>query len=411
MRSIDRAEWDSLASRYDSPFLSWGFLALLEESGSVSQERGWTPLHLLLRRGSRLVAAAPLYAKTSSGGEFVWDFQFARAAEANGITWYPKLVGMIPLTPSPAWRVMIAEGEDEEGLVAAVLEILTDTARSNQLGGFHALWPAPDMALRLRSHSLARKGATGVGPGTSFPPRPKGRIGGEGLPGLVAWEHQSFIWNDEGYGDFAGYLAAFSKNMRRNVQRERSGLDENRIERRVIGAAEAGSTPGLLEKMADFYETTNDRFGPWAARWLERDFFLRLPEFMPEGWILGAAFAEGEKEPVALSFLMRGAKTIWGRYWGCARFEAGLHFELCYYLPIEWALANGVESFDPGMGSEHKARRGFRSVLAPSFHAVTDPRMARAFARAVEEANREESATVAALNGDLPFKAEKKTVL
>ncbi len=383
MRSIDRTEWDALASRYDSPFLRWGFLALLEESKSVVPDRGWTPLHLLLRRGQRLVAAAPLYAKTSSGGEFVWDFEFARVAEANGIAWYPKLVGMIPLTPSPAWRIMIAEGEDEEAMTASVLDILLETARSNQLGGFHALWPEPETAARLRSLSASR----GVN------------------RDLVAWEHQSFIWKDEGYGDFAGYLAAFSKNMRRNVLRERAGLDEGLIERRIIEAEEAAATPGLLERMADFYETTNDRFGPWAARWLERDFFIRLPEFLPDGWMLGAAFEKGSLEPIALSFMMRGEKSIWGRYWGCARFEAGLHFELCYYLPIEWALGKGIVRFDPGMGSEHKARRGFRSVLTPSFHAVNDARMAKAFARAIAEANREESASIAILNEDLPFKS------
>ncbi len=394
MRSIDKTAWNTLASRYDSPFLDWGFLALLEESGSVTPRRGWTPLHLLLRRGPDLIAAAPLYAKTSSGGEFVWDFEFARVAQANGIAWYPKLVGMVPLTPSPAWRVMTAEGEDEEALIATVLDILVDTAISNQLGGFHALWPAPDMAARLRKPLASNYG--------SDP---------HSHPALIAWEHQSFIWKNEGYGDFPAYLASFSKNMRRNVLRERAGLDDNRIERRIMPAQEVAATRGLLEKMADFYETTNDRFGPWAARWLERDFFLRLPEFMPRGWMLGAAFAEGEHEPIALSFLLRGEKSIWGRYWGCARFEAGLHFELCYYLPIEWALRNGVDSFDPGMGSEHKARRGFRSVLAPSFHSIRDPRMAGAFSRAVAEANRAEAAEVAALNADLPFKKEGKNAL
>lgn len=399
MTSIDRSEWEALASRYDSPFLGWGFLALLEESGSIVPERGWTPLHALLRRDGLLVAAAPLYAKTSSGGEFVWDFEFARVAEANGIAWYPKLVAMVPATPSPVWRVLVREGEDEEALATSLIEALIETARSNDFGGFHALWPAPEAAALLR----------GLAGGTSGEGAETGR-GREGRVGaaLVAWEHQTFLWTDEGYGDFAGYLGAFTKNMRRNVLRERGGLDERGVERRIIEAPEAAALPGLLGKMADFYEDTNDRFGPWAARWLERDFFLRLPEFLPEGWLLGAAFEAGKgSEPLGLSFLMRGKKSIWGRYWGCSRFEAGLHFELCYYLPIEWALARGVERFDPGMGSEHKARRGFRSVLAPSFHAIIDPRMAGAFARAVAGANRAEAEGIRTLNEDLPFKARR----
>jgi len=393
MSSIDRIEWDTLAARYDTPFLSWGFLALLEESGSIVPEHGWTPLHLLARRAGRLVAAAPLYAKTSSWGEFVFDFQFARAAEANGITWYPKLVGVVPATPAPVWRVLVAEGEEEALLVGLILEAARESAREGGFGGFHALWPAPDMEAYL------------VGPVTADK---RDRRGGKG-GGFAAWEHQSFIWQDEGYGNFAGYLAAFSKNMRRNVLRERSGLDAAGVHRRIVEAGEAAAAPGLLSRLADYYESTNDKFGPWAAKFLEREFFLRLPEFLPEGWVLGAAFdgaadSAAAKDPIGLSFMARGRRGLWGRYWGAARYEAGLHFELCYYLPIEWALERGLSFFDPGMGSEHKARRGFRSVLVPSFHDIFDERLARAFERSVREANRAEEAGVLALNEELPFK-------
>jgi predicted N-acyltransferase len=431
MVAIDRTEWDALAARYDSPFLAWGFLALLEESGSIVPEKGWNPLHLLARRDGRLVAAAPLYAKTGSWGEFVFDFEFARVAEANGITWYPKLVGMVPATPAPVWRVLVAEGEDDEALTGLVIDAAIDAARGGDFGGFHVLWPDKDMQTLLRAH------------GTATGPQGRGKRGGGDR--LIPWEHQSFLWTDEGYGDFAGYLGAFSKNMRRNVLRERSGLDKAGVTRRMIEAGEAAATPGLLSRMADFYESTNDKFGPWGAKWLERDFFLRLPEFMPEGWVLGAAFDGGPgadgagadgagadgagvdgagtddggtsgavvaggldpvefNRPIGLSFMMKGRKGLWGRYWGAARFEAGLHFELCYYLPIEWALERGLAFFDPGMGSEHKARRGFRSVLVPSFHAVFDERMAGAMARSLAAANRAEAAGISSLNEELPFK-------
>jgi hypothetical protein len=400
MSAADRAAWDSLASRYGCPFYMWGFLALLEESGSIVPEKGWTPIHLLLKREGRLVGAAPLYAKTASNGEFVFDFEFARVAQDNDIAWYPKLVAMIPVTPSPLWRVLVAEGEDESALTKLVLDAALELARTNGFGGFHVLWPSDSVAALLRQRRALGRDLR------------RGRAGED----FTAWEHQTFLWKDRlpeapaGFGSFEGWLGAFSKNMRRNVLREREGLDAAGVERRIIESDEAAGTPGLLSRMADFYEDTNERFGPWAARWLERDFFLRLPEFMPTGWIMGAGFAPGDKEPIGLSFMMRGDQGLWGRYWGSSRFEAGLHFELCYYLPIEWALSRGLGFFDPGMGSEHKARRGFHSVLAPSFHAIFEARMADLVHRSLEPANRGAAQAVTLLNGELPYRRGQAAV-
>ena len=410
MISIPREEWDGLASRHGSPLLSWGFLALLEESGSIVPERGWTPLHFTLRREGRLVAAAPFYAKTSSWGEFVFDYQFARAAESAGVTYYPKLLGMIPATPSPAWRVLVAEGEDEESLAGLILDAAVDAAREAGFGGVHLAWPSvgTQAFLRGRASGQAREKGAGEADG-----EPGNALGDTVSPrrDFVAWDHQSFLWEDAGYGDFEGLLASFSKNMRRNVLRERKGLDEAGIVRRIIEAPEASRTPGLLSRMADFYELTNDKFGPWGAKWLERDFFLRLPEFLPEGWALGAAFSDeassrAARDPLALSFLFVGEDTLWGRYWGAERRVEGLHFELCYYLPLEWALSRGLACFDPGMGSEHKARRGFRSVLAPSFHLVFHEGLAGAIRRSLVSANAAEAEGARLLDEELPYRKD-----
>ncbi|MBL8965571.1 MAG: GNAT family N-acetyltransferase [Spirochaetaceae bacterium] len=382
MAAIDRAEWDALALPYGNPLLSWGFLALLEESGSIVPERGWTPSHLLLRRGGRLVAAAPFYVKTSSAGEFVFDYELAELARELGGRYYPKLVGMVPATPSPAWRVLVAPGEDEAALAALVVDGAAEAARGAGLSGLHLQWVAEDL------HPLLRV-----------------------KRGFAEWQRQSFLWSDSGargepFGDFPGYLAAFSKNMRRNVGRERAGLAAAGVTSRVIGAEEAAAIPGLLGRMADYYGTTNDKFGPWAARFLERDFFLRLPEFLPKGWLLAAGYEAGAapNEPLGLAFLFEGRERLYGRYWGAARAEPGLHFELCYYAPIEYALARGLKSFDPGMGSEHKARRGFRSRLASSFHLVFDRRLARVLAEALPAANAAAAAEARELDFELPFK-------
>ncbi|HUW40258.1 MAG TPA: GNAT family N-acetyltransferase [Rectinemataceae bacterium] len=400
MTEIDRAEWDALAERYGTPLLSWGLLALLEASGSIVPETGWTGAHLLVRSGGnrRLVAAAPLYVKAHSWGEFVFDFEFAELAGRAGATYYPKLVGMVPATPAPCWRVMTAPGEDEAQVAALALGAAEKAAREADLGGVHLLWPdagfaAANLAGGVRAPAARPRGDA----------RPDHAAGGA-APDWLRWDHQAFLWTDEGYGDFAGYLDSFSKNMRRNVRREREAVRAAGIETRMLSPSETG--PELLELLADLYESHNARFGPWAAQFLTRDFFLRLPEFMPSGWALSAAFDRGAAKPFALAFLFEGRDRLYGRYWGTLREEEGLHFELCYYLPLEYALERGIGSFDPGMGSPHKARRGFKSILAPSFHRVFDRRVSKMLAAYLPTLNAQEAEEAAALDLDLPYKAQ-----
>jgi uncharacterized protein len=398
MAEIDRAEWDALAAPTGTPLLSWGFLALLEASGSMTPETGWQGAHLLVRREGRLVAAAPFYVKPHSWGEFVFDFGFAEAAEKARLAWYPKLVGAIPATPAPAWRVLIAEGEDEEALTRLSIEAAEEAAREAGLAGMHVLWPDVRTAEALRGLS---DGGRGGGPTA----RRTSARGGQGPTDRWAeWSHQAFLWTNPGCADFALYLDSFSKNMRRNVRRERESVAAAGISTRMIRADEAAGHPGLLEAMADLYESHNAKFGPWAAKFLTREFFTMLPEYMSEGWALAAAFETGNADPVALAFFLEGRDRLYGRFWGARRDIPGLHFELCYYLPIEYALARGIGSFDPGMGSPHKARRGFRSVDAPSFHKSFEPRLAALMERVLPEANQAERAEIDALNEELPFK-------
>ena len=400
MTEVPREDWDGIVSGAASPLLSWGLLALLEESGSICPETGWTPAHFLLREnsGGRLVAAAPFYGRGDSWGEFVYDMEFARAAQRAGLRWYPKLVGMVPATPAPAWRVLVAPDMDEEYLTGIVLDAASEAARRSGMGGVHVLWPAPEAAALIRKRKETIDNS-------SSRPSPRAGKGKEASPraAWAEWSHQAFLWTDEGFGDFSGWLGSFSKNMRRNVLRERAALREAGVESRVIRAEEAAATPGLLGLMAELYESHNDKFGPWAAKFLTQDFFLRLPEFLPSGWALSTGLRGGE--PIALAFLFEGGDRIYGRYYGALEEVPNLHFELCYYRPVEYALERGIASFDPGMGSPHKARRGFRSGLAPSFHRLFDPRLADFVASVLPEFNEAEAAEVAALNGELPYKA------
>ncbi len=383
MRSIPQAEWDGLASCYNNPFLSWSFLALLEDSLSICAETGWTPNHLLIRDSSRLLAAAPFYAKTHSMGEFVFDFEFARVAETIGAVWYPKLIGMIPATPASLWRVLVEQGADGNSLSSLALSIAGKAARKAGLGGIHLLWPAPDFVDALSKLPDARQNYS-------------------------EWRHSTFIWTDEGYGNFETYLASFSKNMRRNIRRERASVEAAGIETRIITPVEARADPRIMETMADYYEDTNARFGPWSAKFLTRDFFRLLPEYLETGWFMTAGYSRddssADRQPHALALLFESGDSLYGRYWGTRGKIDGLHFELCYYLPIEYALAHGIKRFDPGMGSEHKARRGFRSVLAPSFHQSFDPRMAAILKKYLPIVGAQEADYARSLNEDLPFK-------
>lgn len=386
MRDVDRAEWDALAAPLAAPraphgggpFLSWGFLALLEESRSIRPETGWSPCHFLLRREGRLVAAAPFYGKVHSLGEFVFDFDFALLAQELGAAYYPKLVGMVPTTPIPAWRPLAAPGEDGAALQELVLGAAVRSARASGLAGVQLNWPAEDF-------------------------RPPAEDRGTGASELFReWRHGAYLWEDSGYGDFQGYLASMTRNMRRNILRERRSVAAAGLETRIVGAEEAAADRHLLPLMADLYALTNDKFGPWGARFLERDFFLRLPEFMPQGWFLSAAFRG--REPLALALLFEDGENLYGRYWGSSDFVEGLHFELCYYLPVEHALRTGKKRFDPGMGGEHKARRGFRSRTVPSYHLSFDRRIDRVFRLALPRANHAEEERAVELNRELPFK-------
>ncbi len=406
MTRIPREEWDGLAERYRNPFLSWGYLALLETSGSMTPDTGWTPCHVCVRRGRRLVAAAPMYIRDDSWGDYVFDFEFARFANRTGSAYYPRLVGTIPATPAPVWRLMTAGGEDEEYLYRIVLAAAVRVARKAGLAGMNLLWIAPD------------------------------RVGTiQGLQsGMKEWKHQYYAWHNRTYSDLGDCLGKYSKNMRRNILRERASVHAAGIETCVVSARDC--PPRYLELMAEYYGNTNAKFGPYAARFMTRDFFLGIPDCLGAGWSLSAAFDGRRKDPVALALLFESSDTLYGRFWGRAAppkeapdtlpengggggggggggdgggrddddFIPGLHFEVCYYSPMEYAIGRGLARFDPGMGSEHKSRRGFEAVICSSLHLPFDPRMARVFDLSLPGMNEATRSYVADLNADLPFR-------
>jgi len=367
----DQADWNSLASQYDTPLLDWGWLRALEESGSVCPDTGWIPQHLLLQRNGRLIGAAPLYVKTHSAGEFVFDYAWADVASQLGVEYYPKLVAMSPLTPAIGYRFLIDRSENQQAVVTEMLEVIDQFCTENRLHGFSILWPDASFSRLLA-------------PGT-----------------FTRWRHQHFGWNNDGFGTFDDYLTLFNKNQRRNIKRERASMAEQDLALEMIPGTEAPQS--IYELMYRYYSSTNDQFGMWAARFLTEEFFQMLPDACPERVLFAAARETGDPEPIGLSMLLHTPQRMIGRYWGARGFVNNLHFNLCYYEPIDWAIRNGVSQFDPGMGSSHKIRRGFRAIATHSLHKFADRRMQLVMQMNIDKVNAYEQSTIDYLNERLPF--------
>jgi uncharacterized protein len=367
---VDRGAWDALAGPMETPLLEWEWLRQMEISGSISPETGWVPLHLTLWRDGLLVAAAPLYVKGHSSGEFVWDHMWADVAQQLGVRYYPKIIGMSPATPAVGYRFLVASGEDEAAVTALMLEQIEQLARKNKISGC---------------------GFNFVDPGW------KDLV--QGL-GYTAWQHQSYEWINEGFATFDDYLARFDKNQRRNIKRERASVCDAGVTLKALTGEEI--TASHLSLMYRYYLNTNNQFGPWAARFLTRKFFSGLEGYRHRLLLL-AAFEQGTRDPIAMSFLITKGRVLIGRYWGADKFVSNLHFDTCYYAPIQWAIEHGVQRFDPGAGSPHKVRRGFQAVANYSLHRFYDEDMRRVMEKHIRQINKMEQQEIDGLNQALPF--------
>lgn len=373
MSEIDATSWNILADAAPTPLLTHEWLLHLERGGGVGPQTGWAPQHLTVHDGDDLVAALPLYRRDASWGEFVFDFAFAEVAERVGARYYPKVVGMSPVTPSPAFALLTAPGREDE-LADAVMDHLVAWTESDGAGALQFNFVLPEWRERLARH------------------------------GMVVWEHHGYEWRNEGFATFDDYLARFRKNQRRNIRRERASMGDQGLDIRIVSALDAPEQ--YFVRMAEFYLRTNAQFGPYAAQFLETTFFTEMPEAVRRHVWFAAAHhvSQADDDPVALAFLVRGRDRLLGRYWGTRVRADNLHFELCYYAPIDWAIAEGIPLFDPGMGSEHKVRRGFRSVKTFSLHRCTDPHMQAILVANMDRINSYEEATIEMLDAAVPYK-------
>lgn len=344
---VSREDWDALVGD-GSPFLEWGWLASLEESRCVGGRSGWSPQHLGLFQDDRLVAACPLYLKTNSEGEFVFDWSWAEAAHRAGIDYYPKMLVGVPFTPATGVRFLVAPHLDRIAVVRMLGGALRDLCKENEVSSVHVNFCTPEEASALADVGFAER---------------------RGF---------QYKWRNHGYAGFDDYLGALRHQRRKEVKRERRVLAEQGVE---IEAVAGDAIPDdLIGPMYELYLTTVDKY-VYGRRYLTRRFFQLLGERFRKNLCFLVARRRGEI--LAGTFNVQKGGVLYGRYWGTREELRFLHFNVCYYATIEHCIRSGIERFEPGAGGEFKWLRGFDAEPTTSMHWVREPRLRAAVERFV----------------------------
>ncbi|EPR13599.1 hypothetical protein M527_00460 [Sphingobium indicum IP26] len=336
---LPRDQWDACAGDAN-PFMSWDFLTALERSGSVGGHSGWQPLPLVIDGpDGRIAAAAPLYGKTHSQGEYVFDHGWADAWERAGGQYYPKIQIASPFSPVPGPRLLLRDDALAPALIAGIEAVV----RQNGLSSAHATFVAPEQV------PLFEAG------------------------GWLIREDSQFHWTNRGYRDFSDFLADLSSAKRKNIRKERERAVEGLEIVHLTGAA---LTEAHWDIFWTFYQDTGAR--KWGRPYLTRAFFSLLGESMADRVLLVLALRQGQ--PIAGALNLIGADTLYGRYWGCTEDVPNLHFELCYYQAIDIAIARGLKRVEAGAQGGHKLARGYAPEPTFSAHFIPNDSFRRAVA-------------------------------
>ena len=357
---LNAGTWDRLAG--GDPFLSHAFLSALEDSGSVGPATGWTPAPILVEGdSSHLVAAAPAYLKTHSQGEYVFDHGWADAWERAGGQYYPKLQVAVPFTPVPGPRLL---GIRPQQLLTAIEAVTVQ----NGLSSAHITFIDDSGAVEVERRGwLLRHGI-------------------------------QYHWFNRGCGSFDDFLRALSSRKRKTIRKERAAA-LNGIEVRILRGREIGRAD--WDAMWAFYQDTGSR--KWGHPYLTREFFDLVGERMGDHVLLFLACRGGLPIAGALNFV--GPDTLYGRYWGTVDEVPFLHFELCYYQAIEWAIEHGLGSVQAGAQGEHKVARGYEPVITTSAHFIPNKSFRDAVAQFVEAEREGVAAEAEWLRRDLPYRS------
>ncbi len=336
MTDVPAAAWDALLLDNDKPFLSWGYLDALEQSGAISPFNGWQPTHFTLWKGGELVAAAPAYLKTSGGGEFLFDGAWARAADRLGLSYFPKLVMTVPFSAIPGRRILTRPGAEPFG--QALLEGIVAWAREQRLSSVHIHFADPPLVPKLEARGFARRLSI------------------------------QYVWENAGYASYDDFLLRFTARRRKLLKREARRVFDQGIEIRTVRGARHFD-PDLAHLL---YSATAARYARGPAP-LPLDYFRRLAAACPDSVEFVSARKGGQV--IAGAFNLASGDRLYGRHWGSLDGHPFLHFAACLYHPVAECIALGRARYHPGAGGEHKLTRGFTPALAHSAHLLFDPRL------------------------------------
>ena len=343
LKNIDETTWNNLVDS-DYPFMKHSFLLSLEESKCVGEGTGWYTFHLVVKEEEDVIALMPMYIKTDSHGEFIFDWSWADAFYRNGLDYYPKLVSAIPFTPASGPRLCVLDESKRTHITSLIKEGLEEISIELGISSAHILLP--------EKKELTSYVDSGFSTRTSY----------------------SFHWFNNNYSDFDDFLKELTSRQRKNLRKERSKIFDQNIHMERIPGEDI--TEELWDSFFKFYQITYLKRGMQA--YLNLDFFHKISERLPKSLLLVIAKEAKTKGHLAGALNFCDSKNLYGRYWGCLEEYDSLHFESCYYQGIEHCIEMKLNKFDPGVQGEHKIKRGFLPVETFSSHWIKDDRFKKA---------------------------------
>ncbi|MBC8260119.1 MAG: N-acetyltransferase [SAR324 cluster bacterium] len=351
--AVSSVQWNNLSGE-NFPFSRHEFLSALEESGCANQDSGWLPCHLTLWENEQLQGAVCLYEKKHGYGEYIFDWGWARAYEQHGFDYYPKLISAVPFTPATGKKLLVHAAADHLQVCKKLLAESLAYMRSRNCSSLHFLFITVD---ELPIY--------------------------EELGFLIRHSYQ-FHWKNNNYCNFNEFLAQLKRKRRKEILRERSQVSTQNI--KVVCVEGNQVTLEQIREMYQFYLATTEK--KWGRPYLSEDFFVQIHQTMRRNLVLFLAFVDDECVAGTINFIQ--GNCLYGRYWGCSDEYRSLHFEMCYYQPVEYAIKKGLELFEAGAQGEHKIQRGFLPELTYSAHWIEHA----GFRRSISEFLAEEKAAI-----------------